>query len=304
MTKVYLPFILIPLLFISALQSRAQYAGVPGTPPPLPDSSELDVAVSPPFESAFGIPGITDERAGRLENPDEDEIIYRGNGVTIARFGVEYQGEDITYIFTGDWGLNIVDCVHCASVSQLSPSGKYYAVGADGTGTSRGPVFVIDLETGEKYCTTPSDVWDCSNWIEGDYLLIESCGGSDSLADMWRHDELISMPWINYSYMTESEGRSSNIVLYHDGTSLMILPEDRYYNYRMTGIPDVFENGITFDVTASPNVVPSLIGLDTRSDFTELVDSLGYETVFPVFDFSVYVDTQTGSVTNIRPDSS
>ena len=103
--------------------------------------------------------------------------------------------------------------------------------------------------------------------------------------------------------MTEAEGRSNNFVLYHGGSSWMILPEDRYYNYSSRGIPGLYENGIFFDVVASPNVIPSLAGIGSAgSTFSEWIDSAGgYEAAFPEFDFRVYVDTSTNSVSNIRP---
>ena len=110
------------------------------------------------------------------------------------------------------------------------------------------------------------------------------------------------MPWINYSYLTEAEGCSNNFVLYHGGSSWMILPEDRYYNYSSRGIPVSYENGIFFDVMASPNVIPSLAGIDSaRSNFSRWIDSAGgYDAAFPRFDFRVYVNTCTNSVSDIR----
>ena len=282
-----------------AFPASAQYAIIPGEIAPIPDSYQLDVDITLPFASAFSIPGITDEEAQRMENPGETQILFRCDGVTVACLDPEFQF-DITYVFTGEWGLNyeIFDWSVC--ISQLSPSGRYYAVGGDGTGTSRGPVYVIDLETGVKYCTTPSSVSGCSDWIEGDYLLIESRGYSASNIEMWMNDDLDNMAWINYSYLTEAQGCSNNIVLYHGGSSWMILPEDRYYNYRSSEKPGVYENGIYFVVIASPNVIPSLAGIECRSDFSEWIDSSGgLDAVFPNFNFRVYVDTSIKSVSDI-----
>ena len=175
-------------------------------------------------------------------------------------------------------------------------------MGADGTSNNRGPVYVIDLQTGVKYCTIPSSVWGCSDWIEGDYLLIESSGYSASNIEMWMNDDLENMTWINYSYMTSAEGCSNDFVLNHGGSSWMILPEDRYYNYRSSGETGLYENGIFFDVIASPNVIPSLAGIEQRGDFREWINSAGgYEEAFPEFDFRVYVNTSTNSVSDIRP---
>jgi hypothetical protein len=288
-------------VFIAAFPVAAQYAGIPGDTPPIPDSYQLDVSITQPSSSAFIIPGITAEEAERMENPDEDEIIYRRHGVTIARIGFENQ-YDFAYLFTGEWGLNYEKFDNAVCISHVSPSGKCFAVGGDGTGAGRGSVYVIDLETGVKYCTTPSSVWGCSDWIEGDYLLIESVGRSDSIIDMWRNDDIGNMPWINYSYLTEAEGCSNNFVLYHGGSCWMILPEDMYYNYSSRGIPGLYENGIFFDVVASPNVIPYLAGIDSvRSSFSEWIDSAGgYDDAFPIFDFRVYVDTRTNSVSDIR----
>ena len=286
-------------VFIVAFPAAAQYAGIPGDIPPLPDSYQLDVDITQAYSSASNIPGITADEAERMENPGEDEIIYKRDGVTIACLDLE-KLYDIAYVFTGEWGLNYERFVNAVCINQVSPSGRYYAVGADGTGASRGPVYVFDLETGLKYCTTASDVWSCSDWIEGDYLLIESIGGSTSAREMWMNRDIENMPWINYSFMTEAEGCSNNFVLYHGGSSWMILPEDRYYNYRSRGSPDSFESGIFFDVVASPNVIPSLAGIRSPSDFSEWIDSVGYDMAFPNFDFRVYVDTSANSVSDIR----
>jgi hypothetical protein len=108
--------ILITVL-IMAIPAGAQYAGTPGDVPPIPDSYRLDVSITQPFPSAFRIPGIIGKEA---------EILYRNNGVTIARLGQECQ-YDITYFFEGEWGLNyeIFDWAVC--ISQLSPSGRYDA---------------------------------------------------------------------------------------------------------------------------------------------------------------------------------
>ncbi len=288
-------------VLMAAFPASAQYAGIPGDIPPIPDSYQLDVSITQPYSSASSIPGLTTEEAHRMENYSGSEIIYRCNGITVACLEYREQRYDFAYVFTGEWGLNYEVFYNAVCISQVSPSRRYFAVGGDGTGTSRGPVYVIDLETGLKYCTTASDVWGCSDWIEGDYLLIESVGRSDSVTDMWRHGDIGNIPWLNYSYMTEAEGRSNNIVLYHDGSSWMILPEDRYYNYRIKGIPGSFENGIFFDVVASPNVIPFLVGIESYSDFSEWIESEGgYDAVFPEFDFRVYVDTRTNRVSDIR----
>ncbi len=297
--KVFLLWL--PAIFFITCPVAAQYAGIPGDIPPIPDSYQLNVIVTQPYSSAFSIPGITDKEAKRMENPSETQILFRCDGVTVACLDPEFQF-DIAYVLTGEWGLNyeIFDWSVC--ISQISPSGRYYAVGGDGTGTGRGPVYVFDLETGVKYCTTPSSIWGCSDWIEGDYLLIESSGYSATNIEKWMNDDLENIAWINSSYLTEAQGSSNNIVLYHGGSSWMILPEDRYYNYRNIGEPGVYENGIYFDVIASPNVIPSLAGIEQRSDFREWIDSSGgFDAVFPNFNFRVYVDTSTNSVTDIQP---
>lgn len=283
----------------AAFPVAAQYAGTPGDIPPISDSYQLDVGITQPCSSAFSISGITDEEAQRMENPGEDEIIYRCDGVTIARLEYFEKQYDLEYVFAGEWGLNYERIDNEASISQLSPSGRYYAIGADGTGTNRGPVYVIDLETGVKYCTTPSSIWHCSDWVEGDYLLIVSSGYSASNIEKWMNDDLANIPWLNTDYMTEAQGSSNNFVLYHGGSSRMILPEDRYYSYSTRGIPGSYENGIFFDVAASANVIPSLAGIEYRSDFREWIDSTGYDNAFPNSYFRVYVDTGVNSVSNI-----
>ena len=312
--KSHMQLVTLLALLMAAFPAAAQYAGVPGDIPPISDSYQLDVVTTHPCSSAFGIPsvpgitGITDItgiEVKRIENPDKDEIIYSRDGVTIAC--LEFLDRwCLVYVFTGEWGLNYEVFDNAVCISQLSPSGRYYAVGGDGTGTSRGPVYVFDLATGVKYCTTPSSIWGCSDWVEGDYLLIESCGYSDSNDENWMNDDLENMNWVNYSYMTSAEGCSDDFVLYHSGSSWMILPEDRYYNYRSNGEPGLYENGIFFDVVASPNIIPSLAGIEQRSDFSEWIDSAGgYDAAFPIFDFRVYVDTSTNSVSDIiRMDTS
>ncbi len=296
-------------MFIAPFPAAAQYAGVPGDIPPLPDSYQLDVGITHPCSSAFGIPSvpgitgitdITDKEVQRMENPGEDEIIYRRDGVAIARLEYRERRYDLAYVFTGEWGLNYEVFDNAVCISQLSPSGRYYAVGGDGTGTSRGPVYVFDLETGVKYCTSTSGIWNCSDWIEGDYLLIVSSVYSASNIEKWMNDDLGSIAWINSSYLTEAQGGSNDFVLYHGGSSWMILPEDRYYNYNSKGIPGLCENGIFFDVIAESNVIPSLAGIEYRSDFSEWIDSVGYDNAFPNSYFRVYVDTGTNSVSDIR----
>ena len=295
--------ILLPVLLavlIAAFPAAAQYAGIPGDIPPIPYSYQLDVHITAPWSTASSMPGLTDEEVQRMENPDEDEILYNHEGVTIACLEYRDRRYDFAYVFTGEWGLNYEVFDNAVCINQISPSRRYYAVGGDGTGTSRGPVYVIDLETGVKYCTTPSSVSGCSDWIDGDYLLIESRGYSASNIEMWMNDDLDNMAWINHSYLTEAQGCSNDIVLYLDGSSWMILPEDRYYNYRSNGESGVSENGIFFDVIASPNVIPSLAGIERRSDFSEWIDSSGgFDAVFPNFNFRVYVDTSINSVSDI-----
>ena len=287
-------------VLMAVFPAAAQYAGIPGEIPPISDSYQLDVDITPPCSSASGIPGLTDEEVYRMENYSESEIIYSCDGITVARLEYQERRYDFAYVFTGEWGLNYEVFDNAVCISQLSPSRKYYAVGADGTCTNRGPVYVIDLETGVKYRTTPSSVSGCSDWIEGDYLLIESSGYSASNIEMWINDDLEDMNWINYSYMTSAEGCSNNFVLYHGGSSWMILPEDRYYNYGNSGKYGLYENGIFFDVIASPNVIPSLANIEQRSDFWEWIDSSGgFDAAFPNFNFRVYVDTSTNSVSDI-----
>ena len=296
--------------FLITFPAAAQYAGVPGDIPPIPASCQLDVVTTHPCSSVFGIPsvpgmtgipGITDKEAYRIENHGEDEIIYNRDGVTIACLEFLDRRYDLAYVFTGEWGLNYEVFDNAVCISQLSPSGRYYAVGGDGTGTSRGPVYVFDLETGVKYCTTPSSIWGCSDWVEGDYLLIESIGYSASNIENWMNDDLENIPWMNSSYLTEAQGCSSDFVLYQGGSSWMILPEDRYYNYRSSGEPGLYENGIFFDVIASPNVIPFLAGIERRSDFSDWIESSGgYDVVFPEFNFRVYIDISSNIVSDIQ----
>ena len=256
----------------AAFPAAAQYAGTPGDIPPVRDSYRLDVVVTPPCSSVFSIPGITGVEVKRIENLTKEEIVYRRDGITIARIENHEDQCDFAYFFAGEWGLSYQEFFNAVCISQLSPSGRYYAVGCDGTGTSRGAVYVIDLQTGMMYCTTFSSIWDCLDWIEGDYLFIESSGYWASNIEKWMNDDLENIPWINSSYMTEAQGCSSDFVLYHGGSCWMILPEDRYYSYRSNGEPGLYENGIFFDVLASPNVIPSLAGIECRSDFREWID--------------------------------
>ncbi len=296
-------------VLMAAFPAAAQYAGIPGDIPPISDSYRLDVVVTPPCSSAFGIPSvpgitgipdITGIEVKRMEKPDKDEIIYSRDGVTIACLEYPERWYDFVYVFAGEWGLNYEVFDNAVCISQLSPSGRYYAVGGDGTGTSRGPVYVFDLATGVKYCTTASSIWGCSDWIEGDYLLIESSGYSASNIEKWMNDDLESIAWLNSSYTTEAQGVPNDIVLYHCGSSWMILPEDRYYSYNSRGVPVSYENGFFFDVMAEANVIPSLAGIECRRDFREWIDSVGYDNAFPNSYFRIYVDTSTNSVSDIQ----
>jgi hypothetical protein len=291
-------FVLLLVLF-SSVPAAAQYAGVPGEIPPLPVSVQLDVEASQPYQSLSVLSGLSDEEAEHLENPNQEDILLSENGLTIAR--VESENGCI-FVFRSDWGFNFCECDNVATVSQLSPTGRYYAVGADGTSTRGGPVYVFDLDTGVKYQTTASDVWDCSGWTEKDFLLIESSGYSSANIENWQAGNIESIPWINPSYMTEAEGSSRDIVLYHGGRSWMILPEDRYYSYMSRGTPGFSEQGFFFDVVASPNVLPQQAGIHSAVEFQDWIEQMGgYFPAFPEYDFRVFVDTLTNSVMEIVP---
>lgn len=288
------------VLLVSAVFSplHAQYAGTPGDVPPVPDARSIPVEVVPPYASPFGIPGIEIGYAERLAALDDKEIIYRdADGVTIALL---IDGESCTYAFSGEWGFTIVEFFNTPDVSRISPSGRYYAVGGDGTSVFRSDVYVVDLETGEKYRSTSGGMWNCSDWIEGDLLVIGSIGVASSEYEKFTRDDLESMLWINDSYMTEGAGFTTDIVLYGGSSSRVILPEDIYYSYRMTGTTGTFDSGIFFDVIASPNVVPSRAGFESFTDFIQWVDTTGREAAFPKFEFRVFVDTLTCSVSSIQ----
>ena len=277
---------------------HAQYAATPGDVPPVPDARSIPVEVVPPFASPFDIPGIEIGYAERLAAPNDTEIICRNaDGVTIALL---IDGETCTYTFSGDWGFTFIEFFTTPDVSQISPSGRYYAVGGDGTSVFRSDVYVVDLETGKKYRSTSRGIWNCSDWIEGDFLVIGSIGVASSEYEKFTRGDLESMLWINDSYMTEGAGFTTDIVLYRGGSSRIILPEDIYYGYRMTGTTGTFDSGIYFDVTASPNVVPSLAGFQSACDFIEWVDTTGREAAFPEFEFRVFVDTLTSSISSIQ----
>jgi len=287
------------VLFIISIPAAAQYGCVPGDVPPLPAPEQLSVEVSPPYQSAISLPGISDDDAARLEHPEEDEIIYWTEGIKI---GCVPDADGCTYVFMGMWGFNLLECDNVATVCQLSPSGRYFAVGADGTSVLRGPVYVFDMATGERFRTSPSGVWNCSEWIEGDYLLIETAGYSESSTGFWENDNLGSLPWLNLSYLTEAEGSFRNFVLYNGGSSWMVLPEDSCYSYTGRGFPSISESTLVFDVVATPNLIPRLAGINTRAEFNDWIDSMGgFFPAFPEYDFRVYLDTGTNSVVEIAP---
>ncbi len=213
-----------------------------------------------------------------------------------------YWQQDCIFLFAGTQGFSSEVVINEACVHELSPSGKYFAVGADGTGVSRGPVYVVDTETCVKYRydIPGASVGATFNWFGDDFLLIQSVGPRPVIEN-W---SLGNQPWINHSYMTESEGSPRNVVLIHRNKAWMILPEDRCYNYRMSNDYGAYENGIYFHVTASPNVIPSLAGIESFSDFSQWIDSMGGHSVaFPQFEFRIDVDTRNMSVSCSREHS-
>ena len=221
-------------------------------------------------------------------------VYYPGNPARECENMFWYQ--DCTVLFAGEWGFNFYNICNMASMHEISPSGKYYAIGADGTGTWRGTIDLVDLETGVKYrYNIPrSGVGSYSNWIEGDFLLIQSLTSSP-MSENWTG--FGNQPWLNYSYRTSAEGVPRDIVLMHGNRAWMILPEDMYYNYRIGDNYGVYENGIFFDVVASPNVIPALAGIESCNDFSEWIDSMGgQQAAFPSFDFRIYIDMLNMSV--------
>lgn len=200
--------------------------------------------------------------------------------------------QDSQFIFAGRSGFSCRSVVNLASVHSISPSGRYFAIGADGTGTWRGGVDLVDLETCVKYrySVPHSGVGSCSDWINGDYLLIENLGPKP-VDDPQAGVE--DQPWINFSYRTDADGARRDVVLMHGTSAWLILPEEEYYNYRLRNSCGLYTRGVYFDVTASPNIIPSLAGIESYNGFTAWIDSMGGRMeAFPEFDFRVYVDTR------------
>ena len=236
---------------------------------------------------------------GIISEEDDDVLIlvYNPAYPVTTEWEEMFSSQDCTCLYAGQLGFSYNIIENMASMYQISPSGRYFAIGADGTGTWRGSVDLVDLETCVKYrySISHSGVGFCSDWIQGDFLLMESIGQRPEALENWSGIE--NQPWINYSYRTDAEGSARDIVLMHGNRAWMILPEDRYYNYRMNNSYGLYENGIFFDVTASPNVIPSLAGIESDHDFSEWIDSMGGQNeAFPRFDFRVYVDTLNMSV--------
>ncbi|MCK4806828.1 MAG: hypothetical protein KAT09_04235, partial [Candidatus Aegiribacteria sp.] len=204
--------------------------------------------------------------------------------------------EDYMDLVTGDWGLNFNLCVNMGMEEGLSPSGRYFASGADGTDVNRGPVYIFDLQTGQKY-TTWQSINSNSRWIHGDFMLIEAVASPE--ADT--RSGISDMPWINYSCFCGDGFETRDIVLLRENRAWLVLPEDQYYNYRLESDCGIESDMLYFDVVASLNVVPAVLGLETTNDFLTWIDSMGgYNDAFPSFVFRVYVDTLTMSLDRIE----
>ena len=245
------------------------------------------------IENTDGI-GIISE-----ENDEVLILIYNPFDPVTSDHEEMYRQQDCIFLFAGTQGFSYEVVFNEACAHELSPSGKYFAVGADGTGTIRGPVFLVDTETCVKYRydIPGAGTGYNSNWFGDDFLLVQSIDPSPML-ESW---SLGNQPWINYSYMTEAEGAPKSVVLIHGNRAWMILREDRCYNYRMSNEYGAYENGIYFHVTASPNVIPSLAGIESFSDFSQWIDSMGGQSVaFPQFEFRIDVDTRNMSVSCSR----
>ncbi len=245
------------------------------------------------IENTDGIGIISEEDDGVLI------LIYNPFDPVTSDHEEMYWQQDCIFLFAGTQGFSYEVVFNVASVCEISPSGEYFAVGADGTGVSRGPVYVVDTETCVKYRydLPGTGVGATFNWFDDDFFLVQSVGPRPVLEDWY----LGNQPWINYSYMTEAEGAPENVVLIHGNRAWMILPEDRCYNYRMSSNYGVCEEGILFDVVASPNVIPSLAGIESYSDFSEWIDSTGGQSAaFPQFEFLIDVDTRNMSVSCSR----
>ena len=293
--------LLVPVL-VTAHTVLAQYAGIPGVAPPLPVPVELEVEILSPAVDVSGLDGLSDSDLARAASADDGDRIFIGADglVSVYRFDSSRFGS--VYLFAGPWGFNSVYADNVALVEEPSPSGRFFAVGADGTGAVRGPVYVVDLATGERYRTTPGTVLECSGWVTGsDCLFIESCDDSPETERLWQEDLVGSIPWIDSSFGTEVMFSTSDMVVWRGFESWDVLPEDGLYRYRPIGTPGETSGVLVFDVCASACVVPALAGLDSREEVMAWVDSAGYGGAFPEYAFRVLVDCDSWSVTGILP---
>jgi hypothetical protein len=292
--------LLLPVL-VTAQLVLAQYAGTPGEAPPLPVPLELEVEVRSPAGDLSGLEGLTDDDLALATSPGDGDRIFLGADGLVSVYRFDSPPFGCVYLFAGPWGFNSVYADNAAIVEEPSPSGRFFAIGADGTGAVRGPVYVVDLATGERYRTTPGAILGCSDWVEGsDCLVIESCDSSPETERLWQEDLVDSIPWIDCSFGTEVMFSTSDVVVWRDLESWDVLPEDAYYRYRPVGTPVETSGMLVFDVRASACVVPALAGLDSRDEVQAWVDSAGYGGAFPEYAFRVLVDCDSWSVTGIE----
>jgi hypothetical protein len=259
--------------------------------------------------TGFAVNGRMDMALGLVEHvngigvfPGTDDnslvLVYNSANPPVSSWEELIDYQDGVFLVASQYGFSCFTICNIACVHEISPSGRYFAIGADGTGVWRGPVDLIDLETCVSYrCDIPgAGIGACSNWIDGDYMLFESVVERTPSSDEIRDQETIDQYWY-----TEARDQLTNIVLMRGNRAWRIIEEDRYYEYRLTDNYGSTDKGLFFDVATTPKVIPFAAGIETDEDFRRWIDSMGGAAeAFPAIDFRIHVDTLNMSLSCSR----
>ncbi len=287
-------------MILTALASAAwaQYGCVPGEVPLCGNPLEFSVFAAEPFPMDLSVLPVSCVQ----RDPGSSSTGFTADGAAV-RFSVDFQSivmklhGDCEYVdlVLGPWGMNFNRCFNIGIEDGFSPSGRYFATGGDGTDVNRGPICFFDLEKGVLY-STGLTMHDNTGWIEGDMMLVEAVRPSD----LDQTAGIADFPWINYTCMAGDGFRIRDIVLLQGDRAWAVLPDDSCYSYSLNGDCGLDDGILYFEVEASPNAIPSMMGWQTVSDFGTWVDSTGYGNAFPEFRFRIRINTTDMTVENIE----
>lgn len=108
--------------------------------------------------TGFAVNGQMDLALGLVEHvngigvfPGTDDsilvLVYNSANPPVSDWEELIDHQDGVYLFANQSGFSFFTICNLACVHEISPSGRYFAIGADGTDVLRGPVDLIDLET-------------------------------------------------------------------------------------------------------------------------------------------------------------